>query len=112
MYEMMKIGLQLMINIMVAFLPLRVTEPLMVALNPAMGARRRVAGYDPAGYRQIDWNEMETKQKTVLLKKARDERRRTGTFNLDVGERPNPAQESAGLALNAKQTVAVATQTD
>jgi anaerobic magnesium-protoporphyrin IX monomethyl ester cyclase len=111
MYEMMKIGLQLMINIAVAFLPLRVTEPVMVALNPAMGTRRRVAEYDPAGYRQIDWNEMETKQKTVLLKKARDERRRTGTFNLDVGDRPTLAEEPAGSAMGAGRTAAAAAQT-
>ena len=96
MFEMMKIGVQLMINILVAFLPLRVTEPIMVWLNPAMGKRKRVANYDPSGYRQIDWNQMETKKTTVLLKKARDERKATGTFTLTVSDPIQITEPQAG----------------
>jgi hypothetical protein len=92
---MMKIAVQLLINMTFAFLPLRVTEPLMMALNPSLRQRRRVAGYNPSGYRQIDWDEMERKQKTILLKTAREERRRTGTFNIKVNE-PTAVAELGG----------------
>lgn len=94
-YEMAKIGFQLAINVFMALLPLRLTEPIMIALNPALGTRRRVAGYDPSTYQEIDWDKAKSKQTTVLLKTARDERRRTGTFNLKVDEQ-RPLQEAGG----------------
>jgi hypothetical protein len=70
-----------------AFLPLRVTEPVMEALNPEMKKRRRVPGYDPKAYREIDWDEMETKKKTILLKKARDERKVSGKFTVVIDDK-------------------------
>jgi anaerobic magnesium-protoporphyrin IX monomethyl ester cyclase len=87
-YEMAKVGLQLAINIFMAILPIRLTEPLMIALNPALGTRRRIEGYDPSTYQEIDWDKAKSKQTTVLLKTARDERRQTGTFNLNVAKEP------------------------
>lgn len=108
-FEMMKIAFQLTINIMIAFLPLRVTEPIMVALNPDMGKRKRVANYDPSSYRQIDWNQIESKQKTVLLKKARDERRMTGTFSLSIDHRDKAADAPAGHEIDANSPAPAAT---
>ncbi len=86
-FEMGKIGVQVLINMAMAFAPLKLTEPLMTALNPEMKKRGRVAGYDAKKYKEIDWNEMETKQKTILLKKARDERKATGRFTVMVDAR-------------------------
>jgi len=81
-FEVMKIGVQLLINLILVFLPLRLTEPFMTLLNPDLSKRRRIAGYDPATYRKVDWDRVETLKKTVLLKKAREERKTTGTFNV------------------------------
>ena len=83
-YEIAKIGVQVVINMVMAFLPLKISEPIMTALNPEMKKRSRVSGYDAKTYREIDWNEMETKKKTILLKKARDERKATGKFTVVV----------------------------
>ena len=51
-------------------------------LNPELKKRRRINDYDPSTYKQIDWDRMEVKNKAVLLKKARDEMKLTGTFNI------------------------------
>lgn len=107
-YEMAKVGIQLLINITMALLPLRLTEPFMVALNPALGSRPPVKGYDPSTYQEIDWDRMKSKQTTVLLKQARDERRKTGTFNLKVDEpkmnaQPALADFMPGASMVSKQ---------
>jgi len=98
-YEMAKIGVQLFINIALAMLPLWLTEPLMIALNPELGKRRRIEGYDPSTYKEIDWDRMKAKQTTVLLKQARDERKKTGTFNLTVDKQPTLADFMPGAAM-------------
>ena len=90
-YEIAKIAIQLLINITVAFLPLRITEPIMIALNPEMGKRKRIKNYDPTTYREIDWNKMDNKRKIILLKKARDEFKMTGTFSLKTEIDPQEA---------------------
>ena len=43
----------------------------LIALNPALGTRRRVPGYDPSTYQEIDWDKAKTKKTTILLKQAR-----------------------------------------
>ena len=91
-FEVGKIAVQLAINMVMSFLPLAVTEPLMVALNPALGNRKRVKDYDPSTYVEIDWDIMAAKKKTVLLKQAREERRDTGTFNIKVDVLSGPAK--------------------
>jgi radical SAM superfamily enzyme YgiQ (UPF0313 family) len=83
-FEMAKIAIQLAINIMIAYLPLSITEPLMISINPSLGLRKRKPNYDPSSYQEIDWDQMESKQKTVLLKQARDQRRMTGVFNVKM----------------------------
>ena len=71
--EIAKIGVYLLTNIILTSLPLWLTEPFMSWLNPSLKKRQRVAGYDPSTYKEIDWDRMETRNKAVLLKKARDE---------------------------------------
>ena len=53
-------------------------------LNPKIKERMRIEEYDPLSYKTIDWDEMQVKEKHVLLKKARDEMKSTGEFNVLV----------------------------
>ena len=55
-------------------------------LNPNLKKRRRIENYDPSTYVQIDLDKMEVRNKAVLLKKARDELKQSGTFNVMVKE--------------------------
>src|SRR5262249_40886826 len=100
-FEVAKIGIQLLVNMVMAYILLLLTEPDMNKLNPALDSQRRVAGYDQATYRQIDWDKIESKKKTVLLKQARDERRATGTFNLTVDGQPSLADFMPGASRDA-----------
>ena len=81
-YEIGKIGFQLGINVIIAYLPLWATEWLMNALNPDMKNRPRIADYDPTTYRTMDWDKLETKNIAKRLKVARDERKKTGKFSV------------------------------
>lgn len=85
-YEILKIGVQVSVNICVAFLPLRMIEPIMIALNPALKSRPIIPEYDPATYVTIDWDQTETKSITTRLKKARDEKKETGLFNVLIDD--------------------------
>jgi anaerobic magnesium-protoporphyrin IX monomethyl ester cyclase len=84
-FEVGKIGLHVMINLIITSLPLSMSEFFMTALNPAMKKRSRIPNYDPASYQTCDWDEDETKNLIIRLKKAREERKTTGTFNVLVG---------------------------
>lgn len=83
-FEIAKIGMHLMINIVLTSLPLAVSEVLMTTLNPAMKKRSRVANYQPENYKTCDWDEDEAKNLIVRLKKAREEHKATGSFNVFV----------------------------
>ena len=85
-FEMGWIALQALINVTMAFLPLGITEPIMNTLNPDMKKRSRVKDYDPESYVTIDWDKIDMKQKTKLLKKARDVRKATGQVSIVVEE--------------------------
>ena len=85
-FELTKIAIFLFINIFLTSLPLWLTEPFMCWLNPEMKKRRRVKNYDPSTFVQIDWDRMEVRNKAVLLKKARDELKESGVFNIKVKE--------------------------
>ena len=79
---MAKIGVHLVTNIVLTSLPIRVSELLMTTLNPSMKRRKRIADYDPATYELCDWDENETKNLIIRLKKAREEQKATGAFNV------------------------------
>jgi len=96
-FEFCKIGTSLSVNILISSLPLWATEWFMNLLNPAMKTRPRIATYDPSTYKTIDWDNIETKQITVRLKKARDERKSTGKFNV-LMDQPDKDQEVAAAA--------------
>jgi len=81
-FEMTKIGIYLLTNIIIVGLPRFVTERFMMFLNPSLGKRQRVKEYDPSSYRIVDWDKVETLKKSVLLRKAREERRATGSFKV------------------------------
>ena len=49
-WEVAKIGLHLMTNIVITALPISVSEFIMTTLNPAMKKRSRVKNYNPATY--------------------------------------------------------------
>ncbi|MBM10332.1 MAG: hypothetical protein CMF69_12345 [Magnetovibrio sp.] len=85
-YEVLKIGLKIAVNTLVAFLPLRLTEPVMLALNPKLKLRRVVKDYDPASYVEMDWDKAETKEITLRLKRARDTKKETGSFSVLIGD--------------------------
>jgi anaerobic magnesium-protoporphyrin IX monomethyl ester cyclase len=95
-FEVAKIGLHLVINIIITSLPLRLSELIMTTHNPAMKQRRRVENYDPATYQLCDWDENETKNLILRLKSAREERKTTGSFNVFVkGPGAEPATTAA-----------------
>lgn len=70
-YEMAKIGVHLVINMIVAFLPPWLMEPVMNWLNPQMRKRPRIKNYDPSTYKTCDWDEMQTRRKAQLLTAAK-----------------------------------------
>lgn len=84
--EMTKIAMYLLTNIILTSLPLWLTEKFMCFLNPELKKRQRVKNYDPSTYEEIDWDRMEVRNKAVLLKKARDQLKESGTFNVTVEE--------------------------
>ena len=82
-YEIARIGVQLVTNMVIAFLPLRVTEPFMNWLNPQMKKRPRIKNYDPAAYKTRDWDELQMRRKAQLLTTARLELKTKGAVKLD-----------------------------
>ncbi len=70
-YEIAKIGVQLIINMIFTFLPLRLTEPFMNWLNPMMKKRPRIKDYDPSTYKTCDWDQMHMRRKAQLLTAAK-----------------------------------------
>jgi anaerobic magnesium-protoporphyrin IX monomethyl ester cyclase len=85
-FEMSKIATYLMTNIIMTSLPLWLTEPFMCLLNPNLKKRKRIKDYDPNSYVQIDWDRMQTKNKAVLLSKARKQVQATGAFSVLMEE--------------------------
>ena len=83
-YHVTRIGVNVLVNMAVAFLPLGVTEPIMNWLNPAMKRRPRVANYDASGFRASEWDKDTARQKTVVLKAAQEERKSTGRISVTL----------------------------
>lgn len=83
-YHVARIGVNVLVNMAVAFLPLGLTEPFMTWLNPAMRKRRRVEGYDPSAFSASQWDKDSAKQKTVVLRAAQQERRETGRVSIEM----------------------------
>jgi radical SAM superfamily enzyme YgiQ (UPF0313 family) len=83
-YHVGKIGLTVLVNMAVAFLPLALTEPLMNRLNPAMTRRPRVRDYDPARFQASSWDKESARRKSEILKAAIEERRTTGRVKVTL----------------------------
>ena len=97
-WEMAKIGMHLVTNMIITALPVSISEPLMTTLNPALKKRSVVKNYDPASYQLCDWDENETKNLILRLKTAREERKSTGAFNVFTDGAAIQATESAAVA--------------
>jgi anaerobic magnesium-protoporphyrin IX monomethyl ester cyclase len=83
-YEMFKIGIYLVTNILITSLPLWISEPMMGMLNPRLRSRKKIADYDPESYQTVEWAKVDVTRKRDLLRKARIERERTGRFSVRV----------------------------
>ena len=92
-FEMSKISVYLLTNIVMTALPLALTERIMTALNPELAKRKRVVDYDAETYETVDWDKIETKRKTLLLKQARDQQRESGSFNVLVNDKVGGSAE-------------------
>jgi len=76
--KLFKLGLHALANICLASLPLKITEPLMCALNPELKKRPRIKDYNPETYITKDWDKDETKNIMRRLKKAKDDYKSSG----------------------------------
>ncbi|MBI2526499.1 MAG: B12-binding domain-containing radical SAM protein [Candidatus Rokubacteria bacterium] len=92
-YHIGRIGANVLLNMAVAFLPLRITEPVMNWLNPAMKARPRVAGYDASAFSASHWDKDSAKQKTAVLRAAQEERKATGGVSIGLPPVERSAQK-------------------
>jgi anaerobic magnesium-protoporphyrin IX monomethyl ester cyclase len=86
-FEMFKIGITLISNVIVAGLPLVITEPVMNLLNPAMKRRPRITDYKAEDYEPSGWSKAITREKSLLLKAARQEKVKASPITLVNTER-------------------------
>ena len=93
-YEMAKIGVHLVTNIIMTSLPLKVSEIIMQALNPQLKERPRIENYDADTYKTVEWEKVNITRKRDMLRKARIEREKTGKFSVKAGE-ANTAESAA-----------------
>ena len=91
--ELTKVGLQVVLNIIMTSLPLRLTEPFMQFINPRLRERPRIKGYDGSTYQTIDWEKISVTRKRDLLRKAKQEMKATGKFSIK-----NAREETAELS--------------
>jgi anaerobic magnesium-protoporphyrin IX monomethyl ester cyclase len=96
-YEMAKIGVHLVTNIIMTNLPLKVSEQIMQTLNPRLKERPRIENYDADTYQTVEWEKVNVTRKRDLLRKARIEREKTGHFSVKV--EGAKATESAASSL-------------
>jgi hypothetical protein len=91
-YHVARIAVNVFVNMAVAVLPLRVTEPIMTRLNPAIASRPRVTGYDGTAFQASQWDKEAARQKTAVLKAAQEERRTTGRVTIELPVAPEPSR--------------------
>jgi len=88
-FEMAKIGIHLVTNIIVTVLPLGISEPIMKLFNRKLSQRPKILDYDPESYKQIDWEKVAVVSKRDLLREARISREATGAFSVKIGAPKN-----------------------
>jgi anaerobic magnesium-protoporphyrin IX monomethyl ester cyclase len=71
-YHLMRAVIAVVVNLIIATLPLWLVEPIMTALIPSLKERKRVKNYDLSSYRASGWDILDSRNKAVLLKDARD----------------------------------------
>jgi len=92
-YHVARIGMNVAVNMAIAFLPLGVTEPVMNWLNPGMKRRARITDYDASSFTASQWDKETAKQKTTVLKAAQEERRTTGRVSIELPVVDRPTQK-------------------
>jgi len=85
--KLLKLGLHALINIFLASLPLKISEPLMCALNPDLKKRQKIKDYNPETYIIKDWNKDETKNIMRRLKKAKDHYKSSGKLDFRINRK-------------------------
>ncbi|MBT3887176.1 MAG: B12-binding domain-containing radical SAM protein [Rhodospirillaceae bacterium] len=90
--EMAIVGSQVLINVLWAALPFRLTEPVMNWLNPELKKRPRIKAYKPDEHKSSDWDKAATREKTKMLKSAREEYTQTGAISLKAGQKFDAGQ--------------------
>ncbi len=83
-FEMSKIGIHLVTNIVMTSLPLWLSEFIMQTLNPRLRERPRIRGYDSSTYQTVEWDKIAVTRKRDLLRTARLEREKTGQFSVRI----------------------------
>jgi hypothetical protein len=95
-FEMSKIGVHLVTNIVMTTLPLWLSEFIMQTLNPRLRERPRIRGYDSSTYQTVEWDKIAVTRKRDLLRTARLEREKTGQFSVKIPQ-DELATESSSL---------------
>jgi anaerobic magnesium-protoporphyrin IX monomethyl ester cyclase len=70
-FHVTKVALNVAVNMVMSYLPLAVTEPIMTGINPAMKRRSRVKDYRPDSFRASQWSPEEARAKAEALKLAK-----------------------------------------
>jgi len=83
-WEMSKIGVKILVNLVFAMLPLSISEPLMIMLNPELKKRPRIQNYKLDSYAPHDWDPVAAKDKAYKLKHARDEKKKSGRVTMEI----------------------------
>jgi anaerobic magnesium-protoporphyrin IX monomethyl ester cyclase len=77
-YEMAKIGVNLMVNYFMVSIPLFISKPIMEFLNPKLKIRQKITEYDPSTYIQIDWDRTSVSSISKRLKQAKEDLKFSG----------------------------------
>jgi len=97
-YEMSKIGVHLVTNIIMTSLPLKLSEKIMTTLNPKMKERPRVENYDPESYKTVEWEKVNVTRKRDMLRQAKIERKATGKFSVKINrQEPEEIRPASSL---------------
>jgi len=96
-FEMSKIGIHLITNIVMTSLPLGLSELIMQTLNPRLRERPLIRDYDPSNYQTAEWDKIAVTRKRDLLRTARLERESTGKFSVRAQKAGSLAEHSSSL---------------
>lgn len=79
-FEITKIGFNILTNYFMVILPLWITKPIMETLNPNLKNRQRIKDYDPSKYIQIDWDRSSVVTISKRLRQAKEDLESAGSI--------------------------------